>query len=432
MTRVLILSQYYHPEGPIPTSLAEGLAARGYAVEVLTAFPHYLEGRIYGGYRQRLWLREQINGIPVTRLPLYASHDNSSARRCLTYGTFALSASLLGRVVARRPHVIYVHCPPITVGLAALAIRTFGPRVPLVLHVQDLWPEGAAVHRMASRLGLVDLIRRVSRRVYRSADRILAISPGFKRVIEDYGVPPDRVEVLYNWCQDEASIPTAAAAATTNPLRSSPQEFVVSYAGNMGPVQDLGTVLDAAALLKSRGEPVRFVLIGDGVQRADLETRCAHDGLTNITFLPRCSFAEAVRICATCDASLVHLAADDVYRVWIPSKTQASLALGRPILIGVEGDARDLVLAAGAGVPFRPGDPEALASAVQQLAAAPKSDREGMGRMARAYYQAHLSFPVACDRIAHVIDELASATRAGATRGSSAGISAQHRNDSDE
>ena len=199
-----MLTQFYTPENHLATTLAEGLSARGYDVEVLTAFPHYLEGRIYGGYRQRLWLREEINKIPVVRVPLYPSHDRSALRRILTYCSFCASASILGRFLVRKPDLIYVYHPPTTSGIAALLLRALRGRIPILYHVQDLWPEAVASSGMVRGRGMLRLLTRLSRFMYRRADPP-TISPGFR-------LPSRRT----GWTQ------RASTCSTTGPTRPKP------------------------------------------------------------------------------------------------------------------------------------------------------------------------------------------------------------------
>jgi colanic acid biosynthesis glycosyl transferase WcaI len=407
VTRVLVLSQYYHPEGFIPTSLAEGLVARGWEVEVLTAFPHYREGRIYGGYRQRLWLQEEISGVPVARVPLYPSHDRSALRRILTYCSFCASASILGRFLVRKPDLIYVYHPPTTSGIAALLMRALRGRIPILYHVQDLWPEAVASSGMVRGRGMLRLLTRLSRFMYRRAERILTISPGFKAAIARHGVDPARIDVLYNWTDEAEAQPVPRDESLAERLGMTGR-FSIVYAGNLGTVQDLDTVLEAAKLLRPSEPSVQFLLVGGGTEEGRLRDRVEREGIPNVRFLAHCSRAEVAAIMGCGQVALVPLMDDPAFDVWIPGKTQACLAMGTPILLGIRGDAAELVTKAEAGLCYEPSSPQSLAEAVSRLVRMPEDELTAMGRSGREYYLKHLCFDKACARIAGTMGQMVS------------------------
>ena len=199
--RILMLTQWFNPE-PIFKGLtfAKELVRRGHEVEVLTGFPNYPGGEIYQGYRQRLWQREVLDDIPVVRVPLYASHDSSSFRRALNYGSFALSSASLGAGLIKRPDVMYVY-QPITIGLAATVIK-YLRQTPFVIDIQDLWPEFLPATGMINNKKALWLIGKWCEFVYRQASRVTTLSPGFKEAIVNRGIPADKVEVVYNWCDE--------------------------------------------------------------------------------------------------------------------------------------------------------------------------------------------------------------------------------------
>ena len=408
VTRVLVLTQYYAPEGPIPTSLAEGLVRRGFEVEVLTTFPHYRDGSIYGGYKQRPWLREVINGVPVTRVPLYPSHDRSPFRRILTYTSFGLSAAFLGRLLSRRPDVIYAYHPPTTSGIAALVHQVFRRHIPILYHVQDLWPEAVASSGMLTHCGAIALLTRITRFMYRRADRIIAISPGFKAAIAGYGVDPERIEVIYNWADENVAGPLEPDPALAGRLGMN-GHFTIVYAGAMGTVQDLDTVLEAARKLHEQAPDVAFLLVGSGTEEARLKARAKAEGIGNVRFLPRCSPSEAVGIVGCGQAALVHLKGDPIFDVWIPGKTQSLLASGKPILLGVRGDAARLVEESGGGLCFQPSSPESLIEAILAMKRMAPKELAAMGTRGRTFYLERLAFDVAIDRIVGIINSCAKA-----------------------
>ncbi len=203
--RVLLLTQWFDPE---PTfkglAFARELRRQGFDVEVLTGFPNYPTGRLYPGYRLRLLQRDVIDGISVTRVPLYPSHGHTILGRVANYGTFAVSSLLFGFGMARRADIIYAYHPPLTVGVTAAILRVL-TRTPVVYDIQDMWPDTLRATGMINSDRALRLVSAVCSWVYRRVDRIVVLSPGFKRLLVRRGVPEARVEVIYNWA-DETSV----------------------------------------------------------------------------------------------------------------------------------------------------------------------------------------------------------------------------------
>lgn len=384
--RILFLTQWFDPEPSFKgLQFALALQARGHSVQVLTGFPNYPGGKVYPGYRIRLWQREMMHGIPVLRVCLYPSHSRSALGRVLNYLSFAVSASVLGTLLVKPADVAYVYHPPATVGLPALTLK-YLRRIPFVYDVQDLWPDTLTATGMVNDSLTLRLIGRWCRLVYQAADRIAVLSPGFQQRLVERGVPANKVRVIYNWTH--ALPPAAPDAALTDSLAG---KFVVLFAGNLGAAQGLDAVLDAARLMQERHPEVCFAFAGNGVEEPRLRQRVTAEGLANVVFLGRRPPEAMGGVYAWASALLVHLRADPLFAITIPSKTQAYLAIGKPILMGGRGDAADLVRAAGAGIVFAPEDATALAQAVEELLVMPDFAREGMGVSGRTYYEAHLS-----------------------------------------
>lgn len=402
--RVLLLTQWFDPEPTFKGMVfARELVRQGFEVEVLTGFPNYPGGKLYPGYRMRWLQREVIDGVRVTRVPLYPSHDQSAIRRILNYVSFAASALFYGLFAIRRCDVMYAYHPPLTVGIAASLIRLCR-RIPVVYDIQDMWPDtlrATGMIRNARVLGAVDT---VCRWVYRCVDHIVVLSPGFKRLLIERGVPAHKIDVICNWA-DEVSL--SAPVGTLPDTFPGPDRFRLVFAGNMGKAQALGTVLDAAALLQTSESRVSFVFIGGGVEVDSLKRRAAESGLCNVTFIPPVPMAEVGTLLDAADALLVHLRRDPLFTITIPSKTQAYMSVGKPLLMAVDGDAADLVRESGGGVVAASEQAEAIAEAAQSLAALSSEARSAMGRRAQAYYRERLALGVGVARFGDIFRRLA-------------------------
>jgi colanic acid biosynthesis glycosyl transferase WcaI len=387
--KILLLTQWFDPE---PTArgvaFAKALAGLGHDVEVLTGFPNYPGGKVYDGYRIRLRQRERVDGISVVRVPLYPSHDTSSTRRALNYVSFAISAATLGAASVKRPDVVYLYHPPPTVGLAALVLSAFY-RCPFVYDIQDLWPDTVASSGMLRSNWAHRALDHWCRLLYRRASRIVVLSPGFKRILHQRGVPAEKIEVIYNWC-DEKSV-CATRPGSSRDRFGMGDRFNVVFAGTMGKVQALDSVLEAAKLTAGRLPAVQFVFIGGGIEVPRLKQKAASMGLANVRFLPPLPPNQIGAVLELADVLLVHLADQPLFRITIPSKIQAYMATGRPILGGVKGDAASLIERAGCGMTCAPQSPASLALAVERLATMEPAALHALGENGRAFYRESLS-----------------------------------------
>jgi len=389
--RVLLLTQWFDPEPTFKGLVfARELVRQGFDVEVLTGFPNYPGGKVYTGYNIKLLQREVIDGVQVTRVALYPNHGQSAIKRVFNYLSFAASSLVYGLLMAKRADVIYAYHPPLTVGITASLIRLFR-RIPVVYDIQDMWPDTLRATGMINNQRALNVVEAVCQWVYRRVDHIVVLSPGFKRLLTRRGVPAAKVEVIYNWA-DEASLAAPLGRLPGN--FPGLDQFRIVFAGNMGKAQAMDAVLDAAALLRARASRVCFVLLGGGVEVSRLKVRAASMQLTNVVFLPPVPMAEVGTLLHAADALLVHLRKDPLFEITIPSKTQAYMAVGKPLLMAVDGDAADLVIQSGGGVVAESEKAEALAAAAQGLEALAPEQLQVMGQNAKRHYREHLALKV--------------------------------------
>ena len=391
--RILLLTQYFAPEQFFKGSIfAQELVRQGHRVEVLTGFPNYPGGKLFPGYRVKFLQRETIDGIDVIRVPLYPSHDSTAFRRMANYLTFAFSAALIGPWVVTKPDVIYAFHGHATVGLPAWVIG-LTRRAPFVLDVQDLWPDTVVASGMLPRWlkPIIPVLEWWCRFIYRRATKLAVLSKGFKEILVSRGVPESKIQVIPNWA-DEIQVQTGALDPSEEALLAG--KFNIVMAGNMGTLQGLDVVLDAASVLATQQPEAQFVLVGSGVEQPRLEQRVSSLGLTNVLFLPRRPLNTIGFLLNRADALLVHLKDDPLFKITIPSRIQSYLAVGRPILCGVRGNGTEMVQEAGAGLCFEPDDAAGLAEAVKTLCRMPAESRGNLGNRGKQFYFKKLSLPV--------------------------------------
>lgn len=401
--RVLLLTQWFDPEPTFKGLVfARELVQQGFDIEVVTGFPNYPGGKIYPGYKIKWQQHECIDGVHITRLPLYPSHDQSALRRILNYISFGVSTLIYGLFIAKKPDVIYAYHPPLTVGIAARLIRLFR-RIPVVYDIQDMWPDTLRASGMLHNTHTINIVDAVCRWVYCGVSHIVVLSPGFKHLLLERGVPEQKISVIYNW-SDENAIST--------PQGPLPKEFEdkdrfnILFAGNMGKAQALETVIHAAAILEKDRSKVRFIFLGGGVSLNALKEKSQNLGLTNVIFIPAVPMSTVGTYLKQADVLLVHLRKDPLFSITIPSKIQAYLASGRPILVGVEGDASALIEESEAGISFVPEDPVALVDAVLEITSKSQPDLQKMGDSGKDFYQKHLSIKSGVSAFAKLFNEV--------------------------
>lgn len=408
--RIAIVSQYYAPEAiRIPDSLATSLAARGHEVRVITGFPNYPSGTLFDGYTMRLRSVDHVAGVSVRRVPLYISHSYNPVARLINYGTFALSSALAGHWV-RNADVVYVYATQMTPAVGPSIWRwLFG--TPFVLHIQDLWPESitgsSMVGNSIAKRAISVALRPWLGFLYRTAAATVAIAPTMAAMLVDRGVPPERITTVYNWATSE---PADDMQAATNSNNSS---TVVVYAGNFGDHQDLPTVLRAAKLVSDvPGLTIR--LVGSGVAEPALRALAADLSLKNVEFVGRVPPEQMAEIHRDSDFQLVTLRDLDIFRGTIPSKLQAALSAGKPVISAVAGDVRTIVEANDVGFACEPGDPEQLAAALRAAASMSHARRRELCERARSFYRTTMDRDIAVERIEQILHSVSRSTKRGA------------------
>jgi glycosyltransferase involved in cell wall biosynthesis len=327
----------------------------------------------------------------------------------VSYTSLAVSQSLIGTAVVKSADVAFVNQGPATLGLPACVLRLFR-RIPFVYTIQDMWPDSLLSTGMFNNQFGLKLVDMWCKFVYRFASKIVVITPGFKQKLCERGVPEDKIEVIYNWCDDTQLSNVENDHQLAKELGMAGR-FNIVFAGNMGPAQAMAAVLEAAGFVASQCPAVQFLLIGSGVEVDSLKTKAAAMGLKNVQFFARRPISEIGKIFCLADVLLVHLRNDPLFQITIPSKTQAYMAIGRPILMGVKGDAADLVTKAKCGLVCEPGNPQSITRAVCKLYAMPKVELNTMGENGKNFYDRELSIDIGARKYEKVFESVAAQSR---------------------
>jgi len=386
--KILILSQYFWPESFRINDVATELRRKGHQVTVLTGIPNYPQGRFSSGYGWFRPLREDYRGVEIIRVPLIARGNGGGLRLFLNYVSFAAAASILGPWLAPSDvEAIFVFEPsPITVGLPAIILGWLRS-APVLLWVQDLWPESLSATNAIRSPRLLGLVGLLVRSIYRRCDRILIQSRAFDESVRAHG---GRQEAIFYYPNTAEDIYRPVRLGSDDPdRRSLPDGFRVMFAGNIGAAQDFPNILDAAERLRERVD-IKWIIVGDGRMRAWVEREIERRELRATVFLKDRQPVESMpRLFASADALLVTLRKDSIFALTVPSKVQSYLACGRPIIAALDGEGARIVDESLAGISCPAGDSKALAAAVLRLSGMPPSARDEMGSRGLAYFRSH-------------------------------------------
>ncbi len=392
--RIAFVTQWFPPERgtALSKSTATSLASLGHDVDVLTGFPNYPTGVLYDGWEQRIYQREELTDrVAVHRTVVYPSHDSNAGRRMANYLSYAASATVVSANRIPPPDVWLVYSSPATAAVPAQLARP-SRRAPTCLWIQDLWPDSVSGSGMVNGVGARVAHRALESYVkasYRHASRIGVISPGMTQVLAERGVPQDKIEWTPNWLPEEA--PTRQAPRSELGLPTRGRLFL--YAGNLGGLQGLADLVDAFALVPE----ATLVLLGDGIEREQLERRTRT--LPNVHMRPSVEESLVPQFLAAADVLVVSLRDTPLLRATMPSKVQASLRAGRPVLAHVAGDAAELIESNDAGLAAQPGDRTATAAAITRLARMPDDALTRTGKAARECFQRTFSESVGARRL---------------------------------
>lgn len=407
--RILFLTHYFPPEVNAPASRTYEHAVRwvraGHRVTVITCNPNCPTGVVFPGYRNRLWpQREIVDGIEVVRVWTYLAPNAGTVRRTINYLSYMISAVLAGLFV-RRPDVLVATSPQFFCGWAGVILSRCR-RLPFVLEVRDIWPESIETVGAIRVRPLLSSLQLLERWMYLAADHIITVGEGYRRKILERVNIPDRISVVMNGVDLERFRPQPADGELRRQLGGS-GKFVCAYVGTIGMAHGLDVVLDAAQILKDQGrDDIVFWLVGEGARKAELEAEATRRGLNGqIVFTGRLPKEEMPRILATVDACLVHLRKTELFETVIPSKIFEMMAMGKPIVMGVRGEALRLVEESKAGVPMEPESGESLVQALDRVRVLSFGDSAFAERV-RSYVAGRFSRDALAEKMLAILEEV--------------------------
>lgn len=380
---ILFISMHYRPEPNfIVSDIAEYYSQKGHKVSVVTTFPNYPLGHFYDGKKHFLPKKETISGVTVWRLPHFPDHSKSKTRRFLSYVSFCMIASLFAPFVMFRPKLIVVYQTPFTTALATLWHRLF-LRCRTAFIYADLWPESFLAAKVASDGVLYKFLFKYSRWINRFCDDLIASTQGMVKRYSDGDFPRDQITYIPLWVDGTKTIKKHQQKGVIN--------NAIVYAGNLGPGQNLKPILQGFALVEAQDHDLSLDIYGTGSEEQKLCQLAAELGLKKVRFHGRVDPAVAFDACQLALGQVIHLAKSPLFSMTIPSKLAFSLATGRPILAGLEGEALQTAMASGACITFESESPESFAESVRRLLSLSPQEHCRMGALGVDYFDQYFN-----------------------------------------
>jgi colanic acid biosynthesis glycosyl transferase WcaI len=411
--KILYVSQYFPPEMGAPSARASELAHHwslaGHQVSVLTGFPNHPTGVVPEEWRprlRRLVYNEKAGDVDVFRTWLWPLPNRKAHERMRNYASFCVSSALRGMTLPR-PDVVIGSSPQLLVALSAWWIA-FSRQLPFVFEVRDLWPESLTAVGVGSEdSSLHHSLAAIARFLYERADRVVVVTPAFKdHLIQRWRMPPEKIEIVENGVETDmfSPSPPEAAAALRRELGAD-SKFLVCYVGTMGMAHGLDTLLDAAATLQREKPDVLFLLIGEGAEKQRIQSLAQSQSLTNVRILDQQPRDKIPAFISASDACLVLLKKTDIFKTVIPTKMLEFMSCARPVILGVDGQARQIVDEAGAGLVIEPENAIALAQAIKRLEQDPANGR-ALGQKGRKYILQRFSRAGTAEKYIDVLEAL--------------------------
>lgn len=412
--KILVVCQYFWPEPFRIMDVCQGLREKGHEVTVLTGIPNYPEGKFYKGYGVFGPHKEIHQGIRIIRIPLIPRRKGKGIQLMLNYISFAFMATILAPFACRGKYdlIFTYQLSPVTMALPAVFLKRL-KKAPLIHYVLDLWPESMAAAGGTGEGRTYGLMGKVVTYIYKRCDLILASSRGFIPKIHSRGAKPEKVKYWPQWAEEIFSRNTtdntaSDAVAINRSCEIKPADFKIVFAGNIGEAQGFSTLLEAAELLKNRGNRhIHWIILGDGRLKPWVEQEVEKRSLGNVFhLLGRKPVEEMPDYYAFADALLVSLKNEELFSLTLPAKVQSYLASGKPVIAAMNGEGARIVEDADAGLACPGENAEELAKIIEEMSRLPEAELLNLGRKGREYFDRNFSRRILLEQLDEYISEL--------------------------
>lgn len=364
---ILLIAENFHPETNAPAKRlfehAKEWVKLGNKVTVLTGVPNVPKGRVFNGYKNKIYQSEKIDGIKIVRVWTFIAKNEKFVLRTLDFISFMFSSFFFGLFIKKHDKII-VSSPqflPVISGFAIAKIKN----IPFILEIRDLWPESiVALGAMKKNNYIIRILDAIAKYIYQKSELIIVVTKAFKDNLINMGINKDKITVIENGFNfDNNLIPNKSIEAIQQEYNISNKNFTVSYIGTVGMSHGIGVILKSAKLIKD----VNFLIIGEGADKESLQKIAKDEKINNIVFIDNINWQEIVNINQIVSANLIHLRNLELFKTVIPSKIFESMALKKPILAGLIGESLDIIKQSKSGLEVKPEDENSLVEKILQM-----------------------------------------------------------------
>lgn len=398
--KILLITQYFYPENFKCNDIAFELKKRGHDVTVISAIPNYPSGKFYDGYGLFKKRKEIVNGVKIERSLLVARGNGGGLRLALNFLSFAFFASFraIRHALTKKYDTIFVHeVSPITVGIPAVIAKKI-KKIPLHFWVLDLWPESLTAAGGITNKKILSFFEKITKWIYRNSDTILIGSKGYRKSITEKCDFNDKIIYFPNWVENQLK------ADITSSIPDFPDGFNVVIAGNMGDAQDIPHIMEAAKKLKD--SKVNFIFIGDGRKKEYVENFIKDNGLCNqVVCLGRFPLEAMPSFFNKADILFMALKDEPIFSMTVPSRLQAYMSSGKPVVAMINGEGSDLIKEADCGWSVPAEDSEALANLLLTLSETDPAILKERGENGIKFSEKNFNFKNCMDNLEKILTE---------------------------
>jgi glycosyltransferase involved in cell wall biosynthesis len=373
---ILFFSHYFHPEGNAPASRVLATTREwvkaGHKVTVITCAPNVPNGVVYDGYKNKLFHKEEIEGVTVIRVWTYIAPNKGTKRRILNFISYMFNAVFF-TLFTKRPDVIIATSPQFFCGWAGVFSKyLFFGKVPFILEIRDIWPESITTVGVEIPRKIINILEKMEHMMYAAADHIVTVGEGYRQQLLNKSVSSEKISIIMNGVDSDIFSPREQDVELIEEFNLQ-NKFVCSYIGTIGMACGLDVVINAAIdLKKQKHDNIVFLIVGSGARLDELKEKAGKLQLDNIIFTGRRPKEDMPRFLSITDACFIHLKKAELFATVIPSKIFEAAGMARAIIIAVKGHATDIILEANAGLAIEPEDKDQLIDAIMKLADSPE------------------------------------------------------------
>ncbi len=341
--KILFITDNFYPERNAPAKRTfehcKNWVNQNNSVTIITGVPNFPTGKVFSGYKNKIYQSEIINNIFVKRVWTYMHPNKGFLLRIIDYVSFMFSSFICG-LFTKKHDVIIATSPQFFTLISGYLISIF-KRTPLVIEIRDLWPESIVTVGVMKKSNIfIKILHRIAIFIYKKAKIIICVTNSFKKDLIKKGIEKEKIFIIQNGFDlEKNTTPNKKIEQIENEYQVNQKDFIVAFIGTVGIAHGLQIILRTA---KKIDKSVKFLIIGDGAEKDELMKKAEEKLLDNVIFIPNISWQEIVNINQIINMHLIHLINSPEFKKVIPSKIFESMALKKPIIMGVKGESREI------------------------------------------------------------------------------------------